>query len=166
MNEFFPDPHALEANGRTIFERVSELRFPVGEYVVVGGTMEAHGIRAARDMDVVVTPGLMDALSDDGWPIRVPKTPPTPRDRGKRKLGTDHIQVYLDLSYDGTVFATGGELLARAQLIEGIPFSPLDLLQAWKRARGREKDLQDAILIQNYFDARDSRMRISDFAMS
>jgi hypothetical protein len=153
MSEYFPDPNTLAADGRTIFERVAELRFPLGQYVVVGGTMEAHDIRPARDLDVVVTPGLMDELSRQGWPVRIPKAPPTYNDRHKRKLGTDHIQVYLDLSYDGTVIATGEELIATAPIINGIPFCLPGLLQAWKRIRGREKDIQDVQLIQSYLDA-------------
>lgn len=37
---------------RPIFERVRSLGLPLGRYAVVGGSMEAHGLRRARDIDI------------------------------------------------------------------------------------------------------------------
>ena len=42
----------------TIFQRVRNLHFPLGEYVIIGGgILEALGIRDTRDLDIVVTVG-------------------------------------------------------------------------------------------------------------
>lgn len=47
-----------------IFAKLKELDFPPGQYVVVGGAMEAHGIRKSNDLDILVTPKLYQQLLD------------------------------------------------------------------------------------------------------
>lgn len=39
-----------------IWKRLKELNFPIGEYLVTGGAMAAHGIREAHDLDILITP--------------------------------------------------------------------------------------------------------------
>ena len=53
----------------TISDRVKALGFPLGQYVVVGGAMEAFGIRPANDLDVVVTEDLFAELMRKGWKL-------------------------------------------------------------------------------------------------
>ena len=50
-----------------IFSKLKELNFPIGQYVVVGGAMAAHGIRDAHDLDILVTPTLYQELISEGW---------------------------------------------------------------------------------------------------
>ncbi|OGI95457.1 hypothetical protein A2917_02770 [Candidatus Nomurabacteria bacterium RIFCSPLOWO2_01_FULL_42_17] len=135
---------------KTIFERVKKLNFPIGKYVVVGGVMEAHGIRKAVDVDFIVTKELFDDLLKQGW---VPK-PCRPGDIGKegekRKLRKDDISIISEYSWLDKYFAKTEDLIANADIIDGIPFISLSELLKWKKACGREKDLIDIELIENY----------------
>ena len=56
-------------SGLNIFERVRRLNLPRGEYIVVGGSMEAHGLRKAHDVDIVATTTLFEELLYQGWKL-------------------------------------------------------------------------------------------------
>ena len=135
---------------RTIFERVAELKFPIGHYAVVGGAMEAHGIRKARDVDIVVSAELFDELVADGWPPYCLKPCCMGKEGTRRRLEKGDVQVNSEISWEGTLFAETDKLIEDAEIIQGIPFAQLDILAAWKRARAREKDFKDIELIEAY----------------
>lgn len=138
----------LEPSERTVFERVSDLAFPLGQYVVVGGSMEAHGIRKARDIDLVVSPELFEDLEQQGWRPYLPK--PSFMGETWGRLEKDDIQVNSEISWAGVRFAETQELIDNAEIIQDFPFAPLEVLAAWKKARGREKDIRDVELITRY----------------
>ena len=51
-----------------IFDEVKRLRLLLGTYVVVGsGSLAARGLRAFRDIDLVVTEEVFQQLLADGW---------------------------------------------------------------------------------------------------
>jgi hypothetical protein len=137
---------------KTVFERASDLALPLGHYAIVGGAMEAHGIRPARDIDVVVDPELFDDLEQQGW---VPYSP-KPDFMGETwgRLEKDDVQVNSEISWRGELFAETRDLIDNAEMIEDFPFAPLEILAMWKRARAREKDLRDVELITNYLSKR------------
>jgi hypothetical protein len=144
-----------EPGEKTIFERAGDLAFPIGQYVVVGGSMEAHGIRKARDIDVVVDSELFEELGQqESW---VPYSP-KPAFMGKTwgRLEKEGIQVNSEISWAGVFFAETQELIDNAEIIQGFPFAPLEILVAWKKARGRQKDIKDIELIAGYFSNRSS----------
>lgn len=149
MSELLP-----ESDERTVFDRVRDLAFPIGQYVVVGGTMEAHGIRKARDIDLVVNSELFEDLEEQGWRPYHPK----PAFMGETwgRLEKNDIQVNSEISWAGELFAETQELIDNAEIIQGFPFAPLSILAAWKKARGREKDIKDIELIAGYFSNRSS----------
>jgi hypothetical protein len=149
MSELLPEP-----DERTVFERVSELAFPIGQYVVVGGSMEAHGIRKARDIDLVVSPGLFEDLEQQGWVPYSPKPDFMGETWGRLEKG--NVQVNSEISWAGEFFAETQDLIDNAEIIQGYPFAPLEVLAAWKKARGREKDIKDIELISNYLSDRPS----------
>jgi hypothetical protein len=149
MGELLPEP-----DERTVFERVSELAFPIGQYVVVGGSMEAHGIRKARDIDLVVSPGLFEDLEQQGWVPYSPKPDFMGETWGRLEKG--NVQVNSEISWAGEFFAETQDLIDNAEIIQGYPFAPLEVLAAWKKARGREKDIKDIELISNYLSDRPS----------
>ena len=148
------EPHKLsaESNDRTIFERVKELGFPIGQYVVVGGALEAHGIRKANDVDIIATDGLFDELVVQGWQ----QYPLNPWDQGvhvkKRKVSRGDVDVMTEFSWREVAIAKTPDLIAEAAIIQGIPFIPLYLLLQWKEVSEREKDFTDAELIRNYLE--------------
>ncbi len=126
-----------------IFSRIKALNLPFGEYVVVSsGTLEALGIRPARDLDIAATSKLFEKLrAEGGW---------TEEERyGKIFLSKPGIDIIRQLSWD-TYPTTTEEAIRSALVIEGIPFMNLDELKRFKRALGREKDFTDIKLIEKY----------------
>ncbi len=136
----------------TITERVRELSLPFGEYVVVGGAMEAHGIRPAHDLDIVVTPKLFETLIQDGWPVCDCDGCKAEWKEGstRRMLKKPGVDILSDYSWKHEYKADTDELIKNADVIEGIPFVQLSELLKWKKAATREKDLKDVALLEEY----------------
>jgi hypothetical protein len=132
----------------TIFERIKMLNFPFGKYVVVGGAMEAHGIRTANDIDIVVTQDLFNELEKESWDEI--KTYPEQSYGIKKILKKEGLDIISHYSYNEDYYKPAEELMASADIIEGIPFVSLHELLQWKKAAKREKDIQDVLLIEKY----------------
>ncbi len=132
-----------------IIEKIKELNFAPGKYVVVGsGTLEALGIRQARDIDIAVLPELLAQLRATGeW---------EEEDRhGKIFLKKENIDIISQLSWPEYTTTTE-EALASSVVIDGINFMNLNELKKFKRALGREKDFVDIELIDKYLKVHDA----------
>ncbi len=145
---------SLESINMTIFERVKKLNFPIGEYIVVGGAMEARGIRKAGDVDFIVTQKLFDSLLKQGWALKPCRPGDIGKEGTKRKLTKGDITIISEYSWLDKYFAKTEDLIASADIIDGIPFVSLDELLKWKKASGREKDVKDIELIEGYLKKR------------
>ncbi|HSX33172.1 MAG TPA: hypothetical protein VLF91_02435 [Candidatus Saccharimonadales bacterium] len=147
---------------------IRALEIPKDELVVVGGAaLQAHGIRLARDIDVVVTPERLEQLLEET--DRLP--------RRKRELGHLGAQLVMRRPDIGRVLADNGEYgitkgditwmpapndkYYRATFAElhdeavdmgGVLVSPLSRILAWKQALlgkpFRDKDRTDVRLIE------------------
>jgi len=126
-----------------IIERIKRLNLPMGKYVVVGsGTLEALGIRPANDIDIAVTPDLFKILQKTGgWEEE--------ERYSKIFLKQDGIDVIPQLSWSDYPITTE-MAIASALLINGVPFMNLEELKCFKLALGRQKDMADIALIENY----------------
>lgn len=127
----------------TIFEKVKNLNFPLGQYVVVGsGTLEALGIRPAQDLDIAVTPELYERLRATGeWQEE--------ERYGKIFLKKSGVDIIPQLSWE-QYSTTTEEVIASAIIIDGVPFmSPGELIR-FKLALGRKKDEEDIALLREY----------------
>ncbi len=127
----------------TIFEKVAALNLPVGHYVVIGGgPLAAHTIRESHDIDLLVTAVLYEKLKAAGW-----KEEDWPE--GGHYACYENIEADTEWSY-GSYNPRPEELIKNAEIINGIPFAPLQEVLQWKRAFGRPKDLADIKLIEAY----------------
>jgi hypothetical protein len=127
-----------------IFDRVKRLNLPLSQYVIFGsGPLEAHGIRATRDTDLLVTPELYQELKRrPGWSER-------DWSDGGRYLAFEEVEA--DDSWDyGAYNPHPEEVIARAEMINGLPFAPISDVLAWKKAFNRPKDQVDIKLIEEY----------------
>lgn len=126
-----------------IVERVKELEFPLGEYVVVGsGILDALDIREAQDIDIAVVPALLARLrAEGGWEEE--------GRYGKLFLKKGDIEIIPQLSWEDYPTTTE-EAIDSATIIEGVPFMNLEELRKFKLALGREKDAVDIALIDAY----------------
>lgn len=66
------------------------------------------------------------------------------------RLERNGVQVNSEISWAGVLFAETQQLIDNAIYIEGLPFAQLSILAAWKKARGRQKDIRDVGLISDY----------------
>lgn len=131
----------------SIFNQVADLNLPFGEYAVVGsGVMSAHGIREHKDIDLLVTPRLYEELKAKGWK--------------EKAIRPDFVVVENDIFEASPNMITlpmyqpdVPKLIREADIINGISFVKLEEVINFKRAMGREKDLKDIDLINNYLTA-------------
>ena len=131
---------------QTFAERVKELGLPLDQVIIIGsGILDQLGIRQSADIDVATNREALEEIArSDGW---------------ARKLDKNQRQ-YL-VKYDGSVEIWDGweidgriveydELLGYAVEYDGVKFVNLDFLRRWKSWRGREKDIQDVRLIDEW----------------
>ncbi len=126
-----------------IFKEVRDLNLPLGQYIVVGsGTMEALGIRKSKDIDLVVTEDLYKEFEKKGWEKKQVSENRFGIKQGKYEMFKDFVC--------GNYRPDAAELINNAQIINGLPFLPLEELLKFKKELGREKDLKDIELIEEY----------------
>jgi len=126
-----------------IFERVKNLGFPIGEYIVFGsGILEALGIRESRDIDVMVLPELFKKLRES-------KKYKEEMRWGKIFLFGEDIDIGAKLDWEN-YSTTIEEAINTAMIINGIPFLNIKETIKFKKAMGREKDTRDIKLIKGY----------------
>lgn len=109
--------------------------------------MEAHGLRQANDIDIVVTKKYFDELSQlPEWELREFTYP----DDRKYWLKGDGVDIMPGFSYNDIYRPDTEQLIAGADIIHGIPFIRLEELLKWKKAANREKDQGDIVAIEKY----------------
>lgn len=126
-------------------QRVRGIGLPLDKIIVIGsGTLDVHGIRASNDIDLVVSPEIYEELSQDSsWEKGQ-------QGRMWRSLHRDEVEVWQNWSLDDSPHPDYTDLLSVTEEIEGVRFVTLDYLYGWKKAKGRDKDLSDCRLIEEY----------------
>jgi hypothetical protein len=126
-----------------IIERAKELNFPMGEYVVIGGgILEALGLRITDDIDVSVTPKLLEE-------IRKSKKYKEEIKWGKLFFVGDKIDIGTKLDWEDYPTKIE-EAIKTAIIIDGVPFLNIEETIKFKKALGREKDFKDIDLLLNF----------------
>lgn len=126
--------------------KIAELQLPENSYIVVGsGILSALGIRESSDIDLVVSDDVFQSFGEAGW---------------KQGLWGDDPVFQKDIFDVCNVWygKTVEDLLHHAQVVDGVPYLSLDDVYEWKRQKGREKDLRDMELIDEYRVTRRERV--------
>lgn len=127
--------------------RVKALGLPQGSFVVIGsGILAVLGIRQSSDIDLAVDGATYQALAQSSeW---------TEEDTGHgvRLVSADGgvVEVWHNWHDTPEGVWTVEELLRDAAVIDEVPFTSLERVRRWKEWRGREKDLRDVALIDEY----------------
>jgi len=129
-----------------VFDKLKELNFPFGEYVVAGGAMAAHGIREAHDLDIIVTPKLYQFLLNQGYVKCLCKQCIQTNRIMLKGKDVDILPNYIFGKYIGDT----DDLIKNADVINGYPFIKLTEFIKFKRELGRPKDLADIELVERY----------------
>lgn len=127
-----------------LFERVRGLQLPAGTWVIFGsGPMIARGIISLEnDLDIICLPDTWD------WARRFGKL---------FYLETEGVYI---ISIEGGAITLGTgwaygdvdvpDLIAKANMIDGLPFAPLDAVVTYKKIAARPKDARHLDLIDQH----------------
>ena len=131
---------------QTFAKRVKELGLPLDQIIIIGsGILDQLGIRQSIDIDVAARSEVLEKLAhDDGWIEKVDK-----HQRQYLVKCDGSVEVWDGWEIDGRVVEYD-ELLDYAVEYDGVKFVNLDFLRRWKNWRGREKDIQDVRLIDEW----------------
>lgn len=137
---------------QNLLDKVKGLNFSPGEYAIFGSApMFVRGIRKEmHDVDIVVTKKLWEKMqSAPGWKLET-------------ATSGDPVLRFEELELFGG-WAPGewdvDELIRTADMIDGLPFVTLENVLRWKKAFGREKDLADVRMIEEYEKGRESQVK-------
>ena len=121
-------------NKNDIINRLEDLNFDKsGYWVLAGSAMVLHGIRPeTHDIDMGCTKEFADELEAQGY-----LTDLMP-DGTRRITYAEDIEIFEDWIFD------------RVVLVEGIPVISLEGLLEMKRSLGREKDVRDVQVIEEF----------------
>ena len=121
-------------NKNDIINRLEDLNFDKsGYWVLAGSAMVLHGIRPeTHDIDMGCTKEFADALEAQGYLTDLML------DGTRRITYAEDIEIFEDWIFD------------RVVLVEGIPVISLEGLLEMKRSLGREKDLRDIQMIEEF----------------
>ena len=131
----------------TFADKVKALNLPLDQIIVIGsGILDQLGIRPASDIDLAASPDLMKNLSEKSgdW---IKKFDDNQRFYFVKDDGSAEV-------WDGWVFdgqtVSYDDLLDYAVEYDGVRFVDLEFLRKWKSWRGREKDVRDVELIDEW----------------
>jgi hypothetical protein len=133
-----------------IIKAVKDLDLPMGKYAVAGSCcLEIRGIRKANDIDIVAFPELrIMIIQKGGFLNNHPEKP--------ESLFRDNFEIGFDWDF-GIYSRPVEDVIKEAEIIQGIPFVPLEEILRLKRALRREKDVRDIKLIEEYLKKNEDR---------
>jgi len=123
-------------NRAEMLERLKSLDFDKADYwLVAGSAMVLYGLRGQTgDIDMGCTPRLSGKLQAQGCPVsHMP-------DGTKHIVLAEDVELFENWLYD------------RVDTVDGIPVISLQGLIEMKKRIGREKDLRDIALIEEYLN--------------
>ena len=131
---------------QTFAERVKELGLPLDQMIIIGsGILDQLGIRQSADIDVATNLEALEEIArSDGWVKKL--------DKNQRQYLVKHdgsVEIWDGWEIDGRIVEYD-ELLGYAVEYDGVKFVGLDFLRQWKDWRGREKDMRDIRLIDEW----------------
>lgn len=131
---------------QTFAKRVKELGLPLDQMIIIGsGILDQLGIRQSADIDVAAGRAVLEEIArSDGWVEKL--------DKNQRQYLVKYdgsVEIWDGWEIDGRIVEYD-ELLDYAVEYDGVKFVSLDFLRRWKNWRGREKDIQDVRLIDEW----------------
>ena len=125
-----------------LFQKVRAMELPVGKYALFGSApMGIRNLKDCRDADIIVAAEVWEKYSNDpAWRRQKSAS-------GNEGLANGDIELWRSWN---PWFPSVENLIAEAELIGGLPFVRLERVLEWKKQYGREKDIKDVEIIENF----------------
>ncbi|OGD83851.1 hypothetical protein A2572_02690 [Candidatus Collierbacteria bacterium RIFOXYD1_FULL_40_9] len=124
-------------NIKALLDQVKNLKLPSGEYAIFGSaTLAIRNLREAPNIDLIVTNKLWQNLLASN----------IPDEEGFIRIG--HVKIS-NWWFAPTKYSID-KMIAMTELIDELPFVPLNLVADYKKKLNRQKDIDDIVLIGNY----------------
>ena len=125
---------------------IKDLNLPLGKYMVFGSlVLEIHGIRNAKDIDLLINEELYKQLRKSGWKRKWNFK----RVLTSKAVKKGNVEGFTNMKWRNYRYETQ-YLIDNAELIDGIPFMKLTDYLEYKKHLPRKKDKDDVILIENF----------------
>jgi hypothetical protein len=126
----------------SIIARVKSLNLPLDQTVVIGGgILDALGLRSAGDVDLVMTPALLDELSRNAeWQLSTKHNEPI--------ITKGDVEAFLSWGSEGV--PNFRQLYDGGVTVDGVRFANPRFTIEWKRKRSSDKDRVDIALLEEY----------------
>jgi len=123
-----------------LLEELNSLNLPADQYAITSsGVLAVRGIREAKDLDLVVTDSLFGELA---------KKYPVTNSEYNDSIKIGNVEILGN--FKGGGLYTNEDQIKSGEMIDGHRYVNLDMIIAFKKALGREKDLKDLELIESY----------------
>ena len=127
-------------NFQDLLKELDALNFPAEKYAITSsGPLAVRGIRPARDIDLVVI--------DDFW-LELGQKYPIKKMEFCDSISIGNVEILGNFRVKNLY--SPKEQIAKADLIDGRRYVNLEMVMAFKKALGRDKDKRDLELINNY----------------
>lgn len=127
---------------KDLLRQLDTLNLPIGHYAIFGsGPMAVRGLRESHDIDLLVSKALFEEFSQKpGWTAKT-------ADCKAEKIVNGDIEMINEWKPGNWDTET---LIREAELIDGVPYVRLEEVMKWKAIYGRQKDLDDIALLEEY----------------
>lgn len=133
-------------NKNDFVNAIKDLGLNPEDYIVIGsGILAALEIREASDVNIVVSESIFKILSQDNRLVK------KELDDGSYILTKDIYEIGVDRK-SRNAKPTLEELKRGQEIIDGIPFINLEWLKSFKAGHSTEKNLDDIMLIEQFFE--------------
>ena len=127
-----------------LFQKVKELKLPENKYALFGSApMGIRGLKECSDIDLVVTEDLWQEFKNkQGWEYKI-----TENSVEYIQNSDSNIEIWHDWRpwYQDVM-----PFIDNSEIIDDLPFVRLEHVLEWKRQFGREKDLKDVEIIEEF----------------
>lgn len=148
MPEELQKMDAMLQENRQKFAAIKKLGLPIDQYAITGsGALGIRNLRKIGDIDIIVTAEL--------WNVLAAKYGVT-EDLGIKKIVFPDgiVEALGECSFYTEIKDTDApsiaERIAYAEIIDGLPFESLNHVLYYKRKMGREKDMRDVLIIEEW----------------
>lgn len=133
------------------FLHIKEFNLPMSQYTITGsGALGVRNLREINDIDIIVTKELWNELAKQYGIIDTSKVKKIVFPKGIiEAMGEDSFYTQKKDTDAPTIM----ERINQAEIFDGLPFESLEHVYYYKQKMGRQKDLDDLLLIKVWWQA-------------